>query len=152
AVLTLLVAALGSHIGLSHDQTVPAMGWIAIVSVIGVLIAVATTPERIHPDATHQASLRDYWEMVKKPEVVRLFLSQLALTLGPGWMSAMYLFFFVHILGYTEQQSTVLLLLYVLIGVIGAPLTARAATRFGKHRTLIFTTSGYSLGLCAVLL
>jgi Na+/melibiose symporter-like transporter len=89
---------------------------------------------------------------VAKPDLFRLFMAQTALTLGPGWMSALYLFFFRDVLGFTVAQASLLLAVYIVVGVIGAPLTARAANRFTKHRTLIFTTSAYSLGLCTVVL
>jgi len=54
--------------------------------------------------------------------------------------------------GFSTQAATVLLLVYILSGVVGAPLTARAAMRFGKHQTLIATTSAFSVGLFAVFL
>ena len=62
----------------------------------------------------------------------------------------MYLFYFRDVLHFTTEQATILLLVYILAGVIGAPLTARAAMRFGKHQTLMTTTTAFSLGLFGV--
>jgi Na+/melibiose symporter-like transporter len=89
--------------------------------------------------------------LLRRPELVRLLLSQMALTLGPGWMSTLYLFFFIQARGYSSQQATLLLVLYIVAGVAGALATGRIATRFGKHRTLITTTTAYSIGLCFVM-
>jgi Na+/melibiose symporter-like transporter len=44
-----------------------------------------------------------------------------------------------------------LLVVYIISGVVGALATGRIATRFGKHRTLMATTSAYSIGLCFVM-
>ena len=81
-----------------------------------------------------------------------MFLAQMALTLGPGWMSALYIFFFRDSRGFDGGQLSILLGIYIFAGIAGAPATARAAMRFGKHRTLMVTTTAYSLGLMTVLL
>jgi len=116
-------------------------------------VAVWFTPERISTDVkSDRFPLWDYWDIVRKPEMIRLVLSQVALTLGPGWMSAMYIFTFRDVLGFTSSQATELLLIYVLAGVVGAPLTARFATHWSKHRALMVATTAYSLGLCAIFI
>jgi glycoside/pentoside/hexuronide:cation symporter, GPH family len=151
AVAALLIPVFGPMAGLSNAASVQAMGWaIIVMAPVGVGIAVWRTPERVSKSAVHRFVARDYWEIVSKPEVIRLFLAQVALTLGPGWMSAMYLFYFHDVRGYTQQQATILLLVYILVGIVGAPTTARVATRIGKHRTLMMTTAAYSVGLLAV--
>lgn len=152
-VITLLIPIIGPAFGLSNAQGVQAMGWfVIVVAPITVGLTVWRTPERLSKDTQPQFEFSDYLDIIRKPEVIRLFLCQMALTLGPGWMSAMYLFYFKDVLGYTTQQATILLLIYILAGVVGAPLTARAAMRFGKHQTLIVTTTAFSLGLFAVFL
>jgi Na+/melibiose symporter-like transporter len=151
AVATLLIPVFAPLAGLSSVAGVQAMGWtIVAMTPLAIGIAVWRTPERVSKASVHHFAWRDYWEIVSKPEVIRLFLAQVALTLGPGWMSAMYLFYFHDARGYTQQQSTILLLVYILIGVVGAPLTARAAQRFGKHRTLMATTLAFSLALLTI--
>jgi glycoside/pentoside/hexuronide:cation symporter, GPH family len=152
AVSALVAPIVAGAIGLSSAQGVQAMGWMVIVSApFAVGISAWFTPERITTDLkSERFPLWDYWDIVKKPEMIRLVLSQVALTLGPGWMSAMYIFTFRDVLGFSSAQSTVLLLIYVLAGVVGAPLTAWFAMHWSKHRTLMVTTTLYSLGLCAI--
>jgi Na+/melibiose symporter-like transporter len=74
----------------------------------------------------------------------------MALTLGPGWMSAIYLFFFRDSRGFTTQQASMLLAVYILAGIPGALGTAALARRLGKHRTLMVTTTAFSLGVCSI--
>ena len=150
-VAALLIPVFAPQMGLSSAQSVQAMGWaIIVITPIGVGLAVWRTPERVNPSAAEHFQLKDYWDIVTKPEVVRLFLAQVALTLGPGWMSAMYIFYFHDVKGFSQQQATILLLVYILIGIVGAPLTARLSARIGKHRTLMVTTAAFSIALLLI--
>jgi len=153
AVVTLLIPIAGPQVGLDNDASVRAMGWFVIaLAPITVGITFLRTPERLNVSAHEQFRLEDYLAIIVKPEVIRLFLCQMALTLGPGWMSAMYLFYFRDILHFTTQQATILLLIYIIAGVVGAPLTARVAKHLGKHQTLMATTTAFSVGLLSILL
>ncbi|WP_421933862.1 MFS transporter [Phenylobacterium sp.] len=153
AVVVLLIPIGANALHRSTAEIVPDMGWF-IFWLIPVSMAwmVFRTPERIAPETGHpQFRLRDYVSLLVKPDLLRLFLAQMALTLGPGWMSALYVFFFTDSRGFTPTQASALLLVYILAGIVGAPLTALIARRLSKHRTLMVTTTAYSLGLCMVL-
>jgi glycoside/pentoside/hexuronide:cation symporter, GPH family len=125
------------------------MGWfIVIVTPLGILAASLFTPEKIVAEhSVEKVTLRDYWEMVSWPEMRRIVAAAFCLTLGPGWMSAMYLFYFHDSRGFSLQVSTYLLALYIIAGVFGAAGLSWLATRIGKHRTLMVASTGYSLGL-----
>ena len=131
---------------------VQAMGWLMVIlAPLTIALAVATTPERITPNlAAAPFSWRTLWAVVRHPGVVRLFLAQVCATLGPGWMSALYLFFFKVSRGFTTQQATLLLAAYILAQLPGSLLTPVLARRIGKHRTFILATSAYSLGLLLI--
>jgi Na+/melibiose symporter-like transporter len=116
----------------------------------------ALVREPVNADATAQQQhphfeLRDYWAIATKPEVMRLFFSQFCLTLGPGWMANLYIFFSTNARLFTQGQASILLIVYILAGVVGAPVIGYVGGRFGKHRTLIASTILYSLGLCTVV-
>lgn len=152
-VATLLIPALAPQAGLSNAEGVRAMGWFIITGTpIAIAISLWRTPERPNPTHNAHVSLRDYLDIARKPEVIRLFFAQMALALGPTWMSAMYLFYFRDLLGFDNQKATILLLGYILAGVVGAPLTSRLAIRIGKHQTLMVTSASFSVGLLGVLL
>ena len=151
--MTVLVIPIGAaHFGLSEAGGVKAMGWFifAMIPVVVLLVALRT-PEHIARTAPEHFQFKDYLSLITKPDLLRLFLAQMALTLGPGWMSALYMFFFTDSRGFSTEQASALLLVYVVAGILGAPLTARLAMRFSKHRTLMVTTTAYSLGLCTVM-
>jgi Na+/melibiose symporter-like transporter len=147
ATAVLIVPSLiGSH---SAAGDVRAMGWfIFLVTPIGVALAVARTPERIVED-THaeRFGLRDYWEMVSRPDMRRIIIADFCLALGPGWMSAIYLFYFHDARGFSWDSARYLLAIYIVAGVIGAGVLSWLAMRLGKHRTLMLASTGYSLGL-----
>lgn len=152
AVLAIVIGA--PTLKFSDAQGVRAAGWFIIALIpLTIGLAVLRTPEDIPVDAkSERIPWRDYWEVLTKPDLLRLFLASMALTLGPGWMSAIYLFFFTDSRGFTTQQASILLAVYVLAGIPGALLTAALARRIGKHRTLMVTTSAFSLGLLAVFI
>jgi Na+/melibiose symporter-like transporter len=136
------------------SKAVQAMGWSVVIAVpFGVLMASLFTPERIVAEhSAEKVTLRDYWEMVSWPEMRRIVAAAFCLTLGPGWMSAMYLYYFTDSRGFSFRTASALLLLYVAAGVLGAAGLSWLATRVGKHRTLMIASTGYSLGLILIAL
>jgi GPH family glycoside/pentoside/hexuronide:cation symporter len=72
--------------------------------------------------------------------------------LGPGWMSALYLFFFTDSRGFSTSAANLLLVIYLAAALFGAPATAWLANRINKHRALMVTTTGYSLMLIVIFL
>ena len=135
--------------GASGAGDVNLMGWFIFLAVpLGVFLAILRTPERIIQHAADQkVTLRDYWSMISRPDMRRIIIADFCLALGPGWMSAIYLFYFHDARGFTIGASSILLGLYIVAGVLGAGVLSWIATRFGKHRTLMVSAAGYSLGL-----
>lgn len=154
ALIVLALPAIAEKTGHAADA-VSWMGWFGIILMpITVAIVVMTTPERIAPEVAKHETLpiREYWEIMKQPSFLRLLIGEAGLVLGPGWMSALYVFFFTHSRGFTPGASGLLLMIYVVAGAIGAPAAAWLAIKIGKHNTLFATTTSYSLGLLTVLL
>jgi GPH family glycoside/pentoside/hexuronide:cation symporter len=153
AVIVLIIPIVASNIGRTGAEGVRDMGWFILLLIpITVLATTARTPEHITRDVgAERFVLKDYWALIAKPDLFRLILAQMALTLGPGWMSALYVFFFTDSRGFTGEQASLLLLIYVLAGIVGAPITARLAQKISKHRTLMVTSTAYSLGLCTIM-
>ncbi|HZZ35013.1 MAG TPA: MFS transporter [Caulobacteraceae bacterium] len=148
----LISPIIAKSLGFTDAQGVQGMGWFSIIlAPITVALAAWRTPETITTDHAHKPfNVSDYLAVLAKPDLLRMALAQVSLTLGPGWMSALYLFYFQQARGYSQQEASILLLLYILAGVAGAPTTAWVASRLSKHRTLMVTTTAYSLGLCTV--
>jgi Na+/melibiose symporter-like transporter len=128
---------------------VPAMGWLVIIScAVGVILALMTTPEHVIAEKKGETyTLRDYWEMVTRPDMARIIVADFCLALGPGWMAALYLYYFHDARGFTIGASSLLLFIYVCAGMLGAPLLSILAIRIGKHVTLMGAAMVYSVGL-----
>jgi len=138
--------------GASGAGDVAAMGWFVIIAMpLGVILALASTPERVVGDLrTEKFGVRDYLEMIWRPDMRRIIIADFCLALGPGWMSALYLFYFHDARGFSIANASKLLLIYIAAGVVGAAGLSWLATRLGKHRTLMCASTGYSLGLIGI--
>jgi glycoside/pentoside/hexuronide:cation symporter, GPH family len=151
--VAMAVLIAGPSLGLDSGASVRACGWVLILATpLGVASALIAAPEFVAPDAPSRPALRDFLAVLIKPDLIRLFFSQLALSLGPNWMSSIYLFFFTASRGFTSQQASILLAIYILANLPGALLTALIARRIGKHRALMVTAAAFSLALPALLL
>lgn len=129
-----------------------AVGWFLFgLAPIAIGVAVLSTPERVvghHHGA--RISLRDYWGLLTRPNVLRILAADLAVTLGPGWMAALYIFYWEASRRISYSLANFLLVIYILAGLFGAPATAWLANRIGKHRALIASTTLYSLFLIII--
>ncbi|MFI4976137.1 MAG: MFS transporter [Caulobacterales bacterium] len=133
----------------SDPHLIQTMGWFMIIGApAGALIAGVFTRERV-ATTTHAERVRlaEYWQLFKRPEVLRILAADFCLALGPGWMAAIYLYFFRDSRHFSAKESALLLFIYTIAGLVGAIAMGRLAVRFGKHRTLIAASTGYSLGL-----
>lgn len=139
--------------GASDAGNISTMGWfIFALTPIAVALVVWRTPEKIAPEVPgHAFRLRDYGALITRPSFLRILLADLCLSLGPGWMSALYLFFFTDSRGFTTGQASILLAIYILAGFAGAPLMGRLATKISKHRAVMVATTVYSLVLISLM-
>lgn len=135
--------------GSSGAGGVAAMGWLVFIAIpIGVVLAMLLTREPRVPERREERyTARDYVEMILRPDMLRIIIADFCLALGPGWMAALYLFYFHDARGFTIKNASAQLLIYVVSGVIGAPALSWLATRIGKHRTLMVASTSYSIGL-----
>jgi len=152
AVSVLLIPIVMEQMGYAEAEGVRAMVWYLIaLAPVAVAIVVWRTPETIMPEAPGQRfRWRDYVQLVTDPNMARILLADLALSLGPGWMAALYIFYFRDYMGFTSGQANILLAIYILAGVAGAPILAWLATRISKHRTVMLTCVAYSLLLVSL--
>lgn len=122
----------------SIAQGVQAMGWFIIaIAPATILLCAFVVGEPKHSEKAERVTLRDYWIMFARPSLLRMLGADLALALGPAITAALYLFFFTQALGFTRTQTNVLLLIYIMAGLFGAPTWAMVAKRLGKHQTVM---------------
>jgi len=146
AVSVLLFPIVMEQMGYSDAEAVRAMIWYLIVlAPLAVGLVIWRTPETLMRDAPGaRFRLRDYLELVVDRNMSRVIIADLALGLGPGWMAALYLFYSRDYMGFTSGQANILLLIYIVSGIAGAPSLAWLATRIGKHRAVIAAAITYS--------
>jgi len=139
--------------GYTDAEGVRAMIWyIILLAPICVGIVVWRTPETIAPEVPgHRFRLRDYVELITHSSMSRILLADLCLTLGPGWMAAMFLFFSRDRMGFTFGEANILLGFYIAAGLFGAPTAGWVATKIGKHRAAMLSSVVYSLALVSLL-
>ncbi|MBL8773960.1 MAG: MFS transporter [Phenylobacterium sp.] len=152
AVSVLLFPIVMEQLGYTDAQAIRAMIWYLIaLAPLAVLLVIWRTPERVMRDAPGaRFRLRDYVELVFDRNMFRVIVADLALGLGPGWMAALYLFYSRDYMGFTSGQANILLLIYIVAGIAGAPSLAWVATRIGKHRAVIASAILYSLLLVSL--
>ncbi len=152
AVAVLVIPVVMEKLGYNDGEGVRAMVWFIIISTPIAAVLAAFTPEPVSRDRAHPTfALKDYWTLLTRGNVLRILAADLCVTLGPGWMAAIYLFFFKDSRGFTITQANLLLLIYIAAGFAGAPFTAWLANRISKHRALMFNTTVYSLMLTTLM-
>ena len=151
AVTVLGIPIVMQQLGHTDGEGVRAMVWFIIGAIpVTVLLVLATTKEKITPERGAAFRPIDYLTLLKRGNVLRLLAADLCVTLGPGWMAALYLFYFKDSRGFDTTSANVLLMIYIAAGFVGAPFAAWLANRIGKHRALMVSTTIYSLGLIAI--
>ncbi len=152
SVLVLGIPIVLEQQGIGEAQSVQAMGWFIIaLTPIAVLLVVARTPERITADHhTGRFTFRDYWALFSRPNILRILGADLCLSLGPGWMAALYLFYFKDSRGFSTSEANILLAVYILAGFAGAPAIGWLAAKISKHRAVMVATTGFSITLMLV--
>ena len=148
AAVALLIPVGAQAMGYSDAQGVQAMmGFIVLTTPITVILAAWKTPERVMVDQPRHFGIRDYSALLTRPNVLRLLAADLLVSLGPGWMSALYLFFFKDFRGFDTSQANILLMIYITAGLVGAPLIGLLARKISKHTALLASTVIFSLTL-----
>jgi len=138
-----------------HHAEIEGMRWVGWflfgLAPVSAAIALARTPERlVEPHRGTPFRLADYGALLGRGNVLRILAADFCVTMGPGWMAALYLYFFHDSRQLSLTASNLLLALYIAAGLVGAPATAWLANRISKHRALIVSTTFYSLILIII--
>ena len=148
AVAVLLIPIVMERLHYSDGEGVRAMVWFIILALPATaLLVLSTTRETLTVESPHKLRLADYAVLLRRGNVLRLLAADLCAILGPGWMAALYLFYFKDSRGFDTAAANVLLMVYIAAGFVGAPCAAWLGNRIGKHRALMTATTIYSLGL-----
>ncbi len=135
-------------------EPIPIQGWFLLIVVpITFAITAIFAPEPHLVTAAHKrAPMREYFALLKRPDMVRNLTATLLTTFGPAITAPLYLFFFEDARGYSPDQANILLLIYVVAGLVGPYFWLWIARSFGKHQTIKIAAVAYAFAQTGLLL
>lgn len=136
-----------------HLASIQAMGWfIVLLAPLATLLATTSVGEPKAPEVIHKAGLKEYAALFKRPSVRLLLTADILMGLAPGIAGSLFLFFFERIKHFDKTQAGVLLLVYFLAALAGAPIWPAVAKRLGKHRAMSIAAVVYAFVQFAAVL
>ena len=129
-----------------------AVGWfLFVLAPAAVGIALLRTPERVtKAPPGHRFKVTDYVSLLSRGNVLRILAADFCVTMSPGWMAALYYFYYRQSRELSLSASSLLLTIYILAGLAGGPAVAWLGNRISKHRALIVSTTFYSILLIII--
>jgi glycoside/pentoside/hexuronide:cation symporter, GPH family len=141
-------------LGSSATQILHGQGWfILLLLPLMVMLTLWRVPEPpvIQGTGQHNATLGDYFRLLKRPTVVRILAADLLTGLAPGIAGTLFFFFFMRVKQFNFVESSALLLIYFVAAIIGAMIWTRLAKRVGKAKALIAACLVYAVVQFAVV-
>jgi Na+/melibiose symporter-like transporter len=137
--VVLLIPALVQNMGLGdYASAVRWQGWFIIVALpLTLAITFAFTPEPKAAPGPDKAARFAYLSLFKLPVLQRLLTADLMLGIARGVVGALFFYFFEAVQGFQRAETSILLLVYFVAGLAGAPVWSALAVRMGKHGALI---------------
>ncbi|MCX8498637.1 MAG: MFS transporter, partial [Caulobacteraceae bacterium] len=139
---------------LDYAGGLQAMGWF-IVLLLPITILLATKavgePVNLAPVAHRPANLKAYFDLFKNDSVRRIMLADLTLGLAPGITGSLFFFFFEQIKHLNKTQAGLMLLIYFVAALVGAPLWSRLSSSIGKHKALVVASVAYAITQTALV-
>lgn len=134
-----------------HGAGVHAMGYLVLALLpLTVLAIVRVVPERA-ARGDHAHKLRDMIGIFRIPLLRRLMLVDMLASMALGLAGALLLFFFESARGFNSADSSLLLLIYFVAGLCGAPFWIWLARRTSKHNALKWSLFVYAVFQGALL-
>lgn len=151
AVLLIPVAA--QAMGHSYVEAVRMQGgFIVVLLPLALLVTFLFTPEPRNATPPPHGGLGATVRMVMKPVLRRLLISDLMLGAARGLIGVLFFYFFEQARGFEREQTSILLLVYFVAGLVGSPVWAALATRIGKHRALAVGSIYFAVSFAAATL
>ncbi len=153
-VLAVLLIPVGAQaMGYSYVEAVRMQGgFIVVLLPLALLITFAFTPEPKNVTPPPHGGLGATLALIARPVLRRLLLSDLMLGAARGLIGVLFFYFFEQARGFEREQTSLLLLIYFVAGLVGAPIWAWLATRIGKHRALAVGSVYFAVSFAAATL
>ncbi|MEQ7154442.1 MFS transporter [Brevundimonas aurifodinae] len=153
-VLAVLLIPVGAQaMGYSYVEAVRMQGgFIVGLLPIALLVTFLFTPEPRNATPPAHGGLGATLALIAKPVLRRLLLSDLLLGAARGLIGVLFFYFFEQARGFERDQTSILLLVYFVAGLVGAPVWAWLATRMGKHQALAVASVYFAVSFGAATL
>ena len=152
-VLAVLLILGAQAMGHSYVEAVRMQGgFIVVLLPIALAVTFLFTPEPKNVTPAPHGGLGATLALIAKPVLRRLLLSDLMLGAARGLIGVLFFYFFEQARGFEREQTSLLLLLYFVAGLVGAPIWAWLATRIGKHRALAIGSVYFAVSFAAATL
>lgn len=146
-------AVVQGPLGGTYVDAVRAQGWFIIgLLPLALLITIRFTPEPLNVAPPPHGGLGATLKLIAKPVLRRLLLSDLLLGAARGLIGVLFFYFFEQARGFDREQTSVMLLVYFIAGLVGAPVWAALATRIGKHVSLALASVFFAISFAAATL
>jgi Na+/melibiose symporter-like transporter len=131
-----------------YARAVQWQGWFIIIALpIALAVTFAFTPEPPPGPRAEAEGRFAYLALFKKPVIQRLLGADLALGVARGVVGALFFYFFEAARGFERAETSILLLVYFVFGLFGAPAWSWLAVRLGKHTALIWACVYFAVTL-----
>lgn len=153
-VLAVLLIPVGAQaLGHTYVEAVRMQGgFIVVLLPVALLVTFLFTPEPRNVTPPPHGGLKATLSLMAKPVLRRLLLSDLLLGAARGLIGVLFFYFFEQARGFEREQTSLLLLVYFVAGLVGAPLWAMLATRIGKHKALAVASVYFAVSFAAATL
>jgi Na+/melibiose symporter-like transporter len=140
-------------LGGTYIEAVRAQGWFIIILLpIALLVTIRFTPEPLNATPPAHGGIGATFKLIAKPVMRRLLLSDLLLGAARGLIGVLFFYFFEQARGFDREQTSIMLLVYFVAGLVGAPIWAALATRIGKHVALAVASVFFAVTFAAATL
>lgn len=140
-------------LGGTYIDAVRAQGWFIIgLLPLALLITIRFTPEPLNVAPPPHGGLGATLKLIAKPVLRRLLLSDLLLGAARGLIGVLFFYFFEQARGFDREQTSIMLLVYFIAGLVGAPVWAALATRIGKHVALAVASVFFAVSFAVATL
>lgn len=147
--VVLLIPALVQNLGLGDYAAAVRWQGLFIIVALPLTLAVtfAFTPEPKHGPTPDRASRFAYLQLFRLPVLQRLLTADLMLGIARGVVGALFFYFFEAVRGFERAETSILLLVYFVAGLAGAPVWSALAVRIGKHGALVLACIYFAVTL-----
>ncbi|MCU0882373.1 MAG: MFS transporter, partial [Hyphomonadaceae bacterium] len=130
---------------------VQGMGWFIILLMpLAACVSVWLVGEQPAKAAAHKSELADFSALLKSKATRLLLSTDLFSSMASGVTGGLFLFMLGGIMGFGGGAS-LLMLIYFIAGLLGAPIWAKLAAKVGKHMSLFIVMIYASLFQISVL-